>query len=135
MERKVTEFRAGNGRILRTLAACRHGRHDGYGYSSISLNLHLTMPEAKQRLNIAMIGTGFIARAHSNAFNQVGRFFDSQLTLNPTVVCGRDPAKLASFAKRWGWKETTLQWKSVIDRPDIDIVDIAVPNALHARLR
>jgi len=90
------------------------------------------MPEPTQRLNIAMIGTGFIARAHSNAFNQVGRFFDNQLTLYPTVVCGRDPAKLDSLARRWGWEETALEWESVVGRSDIDIVDIAVPNALHA---
>jgi predicted dehydrogenase len=90
------------------------------------------MAEPTKRLNIAMIGTGFIARAHSNAFNQVGRFFDSHLTLYSTVVCGRDPAKLESFARRWGWEETGLEWESVIGRSDIDIVDIAVPNALHA---
>jgi predicted dehydrogenase len=90
------------------------------------------MPEAKRRLNIAMIGTGSIARAHSNAFHQVGRFFDVPFNLDTKVVCGRDQTKLAAFADQWGWKEKAQEWQSVIERNDIDVVDIAVPNALHA---
>jgi predicted dehydrogenase len=83
-------------------------------------------------MNIAMIGTGFIARAHSNAFHQVGHFFDVPFALNTKVVCGRDPARLAAFARQWGWEETAADWESVVTRADIDIVDIAAPNALHA---
>jgi predicted dehydrogenase len=90
------------------------------------------MPEPKQRLNVAMIGTGFIARAHSNAFHQVGHFFDSRFSMHTKVVCGRDPARLAAFAEKWKWEETSLNWESIVGRPEIDIVDIAVPNALHA---
>jgi predicted dehydrogenase len=90
------------------------------------------MPEAKRRLNIAMIGSGFIAGAHSNAFNQVARFFDVPFALCTKVVCARDQVKLQAFASRWGWEETALEWQSVIERSDVDIVDIAVPNALHA---
>ena len=83
-------------------------------------------------MNIAMVGTGFIARAHSNAFHQVGHFFDVPFALRTKVVCGRDPARLAAFARQWEWEETAAQWESVVGRPDIDIVDIAAPNALHA---
>jgi predicted dehydrogenase len=90
------------------------------------------MPEPTKQLNIAMIGSGFIARAHSNAFHQVHHFFDSPSKLNTKVVCGRDRAKLAAFAQQWDWQETTTDWQSVLSRPDIDIIDIAVPNALHA---
>src|SRR5215467_10042146 len=89
------------------------------------------MPEAKRRLNIAMIGSGFIARAHSNAFHQVGRFFDVPFALRTKIVCARDKGKLEVFANQWGWEETALEWQSVIERSDIDVVDIAVPNALH----
>ncbi len=89
------------------------------------------MPPKKQ-LNIAMVGSGFIARAHSNAFNQVGRFFDVPYSLNPKVVCGRNQPKLEAFASQWGWSETTTDWESVVTREDIDVVDIAAPNALHA---
>jgi predicted dehydrogenase len=83
-------------------------------------------------LNIAMVGTGFIARAHSNAFHQVGHFFDVPFALRTKVACGRDPARLAAFARQWDWEETAADWESVVARPDIDIVDIAAPNSLHA---
>ncbi|MBO0912180.1 MAG: Gfo/Idh/MocA family oxidoreductase [Acidobacteria bacterium] len=75
---------------------------------------------------------GSIARAHSNAFHQVGRFFDLPYALLTKVVCGRDPARLEKFAGDWGWSEHSLDWATVVRRPDIDIVDIAAPNALHA---
>jgi predicted dehydrogenase len=90
------------------------------------------MPEPKHQLNIAMIGSGFIARAHSNAFHQVGHFFDVPFSLCTKVVCARDRKKLEAFARQWEWQETALDWQSVVTRSDIDIVDIAVPNALHA---
>src|SRR5438270_7801036 len=87
---------------------------------------------AKKQLNIAMVGSGFIARAHSNAFNQAGRFFDVPYTLNLKVLCGRNKAKLEAFASQWDWAEVATDWQTVVARKDIDIVDIAVPNALHA---
>lgn len=91
------------------------------------------MPDRKQ-LNIAMIGSGSIARAHSNAFHQVGYFFEIPYVLNLKVVAARDQQKLDFFARQWGWAETTVDWQEVVGRKDIDIVDIAVPNALHARI-
>lgn len=89
------------------------------------------MPEAKS-INIAMVGTGFIARAHANAFHQVGHFFDVPFKLRTKVVCGRDQARLAAFARQWEWEEASENWEAVVERPDIDVVDIAAPNALHA---
>jgi predicted dehydrogenase len=89
------------------------------------------MPKTKQ-LNIAMIGSGFIARAHSNAFQQVGRFFEVPYSLNLKAVCGLNQSKLQAFARQWGWAETCSEWQEVVRRNDIDVVDIAVPNALHA---
>jgi predicted dehydrogenase len=86
----------------------------------------------KQKLNIAMIGTGSIAKAHSNAFRQVGHFFNIPYELGLKVVCGRNQAKLDSAAAQWGWEEVATDWQAVVGRPDIDVVDIAVPNALHA---
>ena len=79
-----------------------------------------------------MIGSGFIARAHSNAFHQVGHFFDAPFSLRTKLIRARNPAKLETFAKQWEWEETASEWESLVARSDIDIVDIAVPNALHA---
>lgn len=86
----------------------------------------------KRELNIAMVGSGFIARAHSNAFHQVGHFFDTPFKLKTKIVCARDQERLRKFAAQWEWEETCADWREVVGRTDIDVVDIAVPNALHA---
>jgi myo-inositol 2-dehydrogenase/D-chiro-inositol 1-dehydrogenase len=87
---------------------------------------------SKQTLNVAMIGTGFIAKAHSNAFRQVGHFFPNPYELNLKVVCGRNQAKREALAQTWAWTQTESDWRAVVTRNDIDVIDIATPNALHA---
>lgn len=88
------------------------------------------MPQ-RRRLNIAMIGYGFMGRAHSNAFHQAGHFFDLPFQLNLKVICGRNQTKLRETADQWGWEETVADWEGVASRKDIDIVDICTPNYLH----
>jgi predicted dehydrogenase len=83
-------------------------------------------------LNIGLVGTGFMGRAHSNAYGQVGKFFAHQLQPRLKVVCGRDAAKTAAFAERWGWERTEADWRHLVEQPDIDVVDICTPNHLHA---
>src|SRR5256885_4461878 len=90
------------------------------------------MSELKQTLNIAMIGHGFIGKVHSNAFHQVGHFFQTPFQPRLKVICGRDRQKLEAVASQWGWEEIATDWRAVVDRKDIQVVDIAVPNALHA---
>ncbi len=85
----------------------------------------------RKRLSVAMIGSGFMGRAHSNAFRQVNSFFDSPYELRLRTICGRNEARLQTVAKEWGWEETVTDWRSVITRPDIDVVDICTPNYLH----
>ncbi len=87
---------------------------------------------SKKKLNVAMIGSGFIGKVHSNAFRQVGHFFDVPYELNLKVLCGRNPAKLEAVASPWGWQETATDWRSVVERKDVDVIDIATPNSLHA---
>lgn len=87
---------------------------------------------SKKKLNVAMIGSGFIGKVHSNAFRQVGHFFDIDYEPSLTLLCGRNQVKLEAAAAQWGWQETETDWQRVIGRKDIDVVDIAVPNALHA---
>src|SRR5436190_19310738 len=90
------------------------------------------MADSKKKLNVAMIGHGFIARAHANAFHQVQRFFSIAYDLNLSVICGRNRPKLDAMASQWGWQEVATDWQEVVDRSDIQILDIAVPNVLHA---
>jgi predicted dehydrogenase len=89
---------------------------------------------AKQitKLNVAMIGHGFMGRAHSNAFRQVGCFFDSPYELQLKVICGRNRNEIENFAEKWGWEETQTDWQSAVARKDVDVVDICAPNHLHA---
>src|SRR5580765_8197316 len=83
-------------------------------------------------LRVALLGTGFMGKAHSNAYCQAGHFFDLPYRLRRTLLCDRDEAALAGMADRWEWEDTATDWRAAIDRPDIDIVDIALPNHLHA---
>ena len=86
----------------------------------------------KPELRVALLGQGFMGKAHSNAYCQAGHFYDLPYRIRRTLLCGRDPASLAAMADRWGWEGTSTDWRAAIDRPDIDIVDIALPNHLHA---
>lgn len=87
---------------------------------------------ARKQLNIALLGHRFMGRAHSNAWRQVTRFFEPACEPVLKVVCGRDAADLQTFADRWGWQEIDTDWRRVVERDDIDIVDIGLPTHLHA---
>jgi len=86
----------------------------------------------QKTLRIAMLGHGFMGRAHSNAFHQANRFFSLPYRLELKVVCGRNRAATEAMAAQWGWQSAETDWRSVVSRNDIDVVDIATPNALHA---
>jgi predicted dehydrogenase len=83
-------------------------------------------------LRVALIGQGFMGRAHSNAYRQVRRFFDVPYDIDCRVLCGRNPATLERTAAVWGWRDVATDWRAVIDRKDVDLVDIVTPNPLHA---
>ncbi|MBU3005562.1 Gfo/Idh/MocA family protein [Paraglaciecola arctica] len=85
-------------------------------------------------LNVALVGTRFMGKAHSNAWSRVDSIFDSAIKPVLKVVCGRDQTSLDSFADRWGWRETSLDWRATIERDDIDIVDISLPTHMHAEV-
>jgi len=89
---------------------------------------------AKKQIRIGLIGYGFMGRAHSNAYAKVGNFFDSEYELVRQAVCARDEEKLKAFATRWGYQTIETDWKKLIARDDIDLIDIAVPNNLHAEI-
>jgi len=89
---------------------------------------------AKKNLHIGLIGYGFMGRAHSNAFLQANRFFD--LPYQPVLksVCARNTERVKSFAEKWGYETTENDWRKLIERPDIDLIDIASPNDTHAEI-
>jgi len=87
-----------------------------------------------KKLNIAIIGQGSMGRAHSNAYHQVNHFFETPYQPRLKVICGRNQAGLEKMAATWGWEEISTDWRSVIDRKDIDVIDVATPNWLHAEM-
>jgi predicted dehydrogenase len=85
-------------------------------------------------VNVALIGYAFMGRAHSNAYRQVTRFFSPQLRPRMKVLCGRTPAKVAAAARQLGWEEAATDWREVVTRRDIGIVDISTPGDSHAEI-
>lgn len=85
-----------------------------------------------KKLNVALIGYGFMGRTHSNAFRQSAKFFDLQYEPVLKCVCARDAAKAQAFADNWGYEGIETDWRKLIERKDIDVIDIAAPNNVHA---
>jgi predicted dehydrogenase len=88
----------------------------------------------KKKLNIGLVGYGFMGRTHSNAFRQTPRFFDVPFEPVLKAVCARNPERLESFAANWGYESTSPDWRDLVGRPDVDLVDIASPNDTHAEI-
>ena len=89
---------------------------------------------AKKTLNIGLVGYGFMGRTHSNAFLQAPRFFDLPFRPALTAVCARNMDRVRGFAENWGYASIESDWRTLVDRKDIDLVDIASPNDTHAEI-
>jgi predicted dehydrogenase len=89
---------------------------------------------AKKKLNVGLIGYGFMGRTHSNAYCKVNNFFDLPYEPVRKVICGLEEKEAKAFAEQWGYESHTTDWKSVIADDNIDLVDICVPNNVHAEI-
>jgi predicted dehydrogenase len=90
---------------------------------------------AKQKtLNIGMVGYGFMARAHSNAWASVSNYFDTGYRPVLKAVAARSQDKAKAFADMWGYERIESDWRKLVAAPDIDAIDICVPNDLHAEI-
>ncbi|WP_138416582.1 Gfo/Idh/MocA family protein [Sinomonas gamaensis] len=89
--------------------------------------------QAGRPLGVAAIGYAFMGKAHSQAWRNVGAFFDVP-AVEQRVLVGRDPEAVAEAAARYGWAESATDWREVIARDDVDIVDICAPGWLHAEI-
>jgi predicted dehydrogenase len=85
-------------------------------------------------LNVGMIGYGFMGRAHSNAYTQVNHFFDLEYRPVLKTVCARSADSAKKFADQWGYESIETDWHKLVARKDIDLIDICVPNNLHAEI-
>src|SRR4051794_10590434 len=85
----------------------------------------------KPVLRVAMVGYAFMGAAHSQAWRNAHRFFDLPATPEPAVLCGRDADAVAAAASRMGWAESATDWREVVTRDDIDVVDVSSPGDTH----
>ena len=86
---------------------------------------------SKKPLNIGMIGYGFMGRTHSNAYAKVNHFFDLEYQPVLKAICARNGERAQAFADQWGYESVETDWRKLIERDDIDAVDICTPNNLH----
>jgi predicted dehydrogenase len=87
-----------------------------------------------KNLNIGLIGYGFMGRTHSNAYRKVSNFFELGHRPVLKAVCGRDKDKVQAFANTWGYESVETDWRKVVERKDIDVIDIATPNNSHKEI-
>jgi predicted dehydrogenase len=84
-----------------------------------------------KKLNVGLIGCGFMGRTHSNASRKVNNFFDLEFQPVLRAVCDIDPARAQVFADKWGYETIETDWRKLVARKDIDLVDITLPNNMH----
>ena len=88
----------------------------------------------KNKIGIGMIGYKFMGKAHSNAFRQVPVFFDCPLIPELKAICGRNEEGVKAAAETYGWESYETSWKKLLERKDIELVDINTPNNAHAEI-
>lgn len=89
---------------------------------------------SQKNLNIGLIGYGFMGRTHSNAYSQLDHFFETGYRPVRKAVCGRDEGNLKTFAEKWGYESWETDWRRLVERDDIDAIDICTPNDSHAEI-
>lgn len=87
-----------------------------------------------KKLNIGMVGYGFMGRTHSNAFNQATHFFDVPYEPVLKTICARNESRARAFADKWGYASVVSDWRRLIESPEIELIDIASPNDTHAEI-
>lgn len=89
---------------------------------------------SKKEIRIGMIGYQFMGKAHSHAYRDLPFYFDPKLKPVLKVVSGRNESAVSEAAEKMGWESYELDWRKVIERDDIDVVDIVTPNHTHAEI-
>ncbi|HEX9996236.1 MAG TPA: Gfo/Idh/MocA family oxidoreductase, partial [Abditibacterium sp.] len=89
---------------------------------------------SKKEVGIGLIGYAFMGKTHSNAYRQVNKFFDPSVTPRLRALCGRNEDNVRRAADHLGWESYETDWRKLIDRADIDIVDIATPGNQHREM-
>ncbi|MDR0944904.1 MAG: Gfo/Idh/MocA family oxidoreductase [Bifidobacteriaceae bacterium] len=93
-----------------------------------------TTPGTTPTIGIGMVGHGFMGRAHSQAWRVAPRFFDLPLAPRMAAIAGRDPETTAAAAQTLGWDSWETDWRRLIERDDIGLIDISSPGDTHAEI-
>lgn len=89
---------------------------------------------ALPELGVGLIGYAFMGSAHSQAWRNAGRFFDLPMSPRMTALCGRSREGVAAASSRLGWSSYETDWKQLLERDDIQLVDICTPGVSHAEI-
>lgn len=92
------------------------------------------MSTTDKELRVGMVGYAFMGAAHSQAWRTVNRVFDLPTRARMALICGRDTGKVADAADRLGWEAYTTDWRDLINRDDIDVIDVCTPGDSHAEI-
>ena len=78
----------------------------------------------RKKINVGLVGYKFMGKAHSNAFQRIGMFFDPDADICMKAICGRDEEWVKESAGKFGWESYETDWENLIRRDDIDMIDI-----------
>jgi predicted dehydrogenase len=92
------------------------------------------MTSGKPALGVGLVGYAFMGAAHSQAWRTAPHFFDLPLRPELTALAGRDAARLREAAQRLGWASTETDWRRLVERDDVDLVDVCTPGDTHAEI-
>lgn len=95
---------------------------------------HARVTTTKERLGVGMVGYAFMGAAHSHAWRTAHRFFDLPVTPELTAVAGRNATAVQEAADRMGWLSVETDWRRLIERDDIDLIDICTPGDTHREI-
>ncbi|MCS6861570.1 MAG: Gfo/Idh/MocA family oxidoreductase, partial [Abditibacteriales bacterium] len=87
---------------------------------------------AKQEIGVGLIGYQFMGKAHSNAYRQVAHFFDLDAVPVLRAICGRNEEAVKAAAEKYGWQSYETDYRKLLERDDIDLIDISTPGNMHA---
>ena len=91
-------------------------------------------PDGLRDLSVGMVGYAFMGAAHSHAWRTAPRFFDLPLRPRMRAVAGRDAQGVKAAAERLGWESTETSWQALVERDDVDLVDVCTPGHTHAEI-
>ncbi|MER7460774.1 Gfo/Idh/MocA family oxidoreductase [Micromonospora sp. NPDC126480] len=92
------------------------------------------MSTKDMQLRVGMVGYAFMGAAHSQAWRTVNRVYDLPARTRMALICGRDAGKVSEAADRLGWDAYTTDWRELVARDDIDVVDVCTPGDSHAEI-